>query len=98
MSRGLDRETRVAQLLEEQGYVCGSRRHIGGAGDILAVGLVAKRLIEVKSTITPYAHFLPADRAAMSALARSIDAVAELAWWPKRGKLRFIAEDEWPKR
>jgi hypothetical protein len=98
MPRGLTRETRVMQFLAGDGWVCGSRRHIPGPGDLLAVrGPHERKLVEVKSTLTPYAHFGPTDRKALAALAGQIGAVAELAWWPSRGTLVFIEEPEWPQ-
>jgi hypothetical protein len=64
--RGRDTENRVKDVLEADGWLVASRRHYGGAGDLLAVrwddevpddfrgqGLMAGhtvRLIEVKST------------------------------------------------
>jgi hypothetical protein len=103
MPRGLTRETRVMQFLAGYGWVCGSRRHIPGPGDVLAVRPLPAtiqhevRLIEVKSTLTPYSHFGPASRKEMSVLAREIGALAQLAWWPSRGVLVFIGEPEWPQ-
>ena len=44
----------------------------------------------------PYAGFLPADRKRLSETAKLAGAKAELCWWPKRGKPRFIAASEWP--
>jgi Holliday junction resolvase len=54
------------------------------------------RLYEVKSTLTPYAHFLPQDRAALTDAAKRAGAEAILAWWPKGGKLKLIPEKDWP--
>jgi hypothetical protein len=34
---GNTRELRVMDVLAEEGWLCASRRHIGGAGDVLAV-------------------------------------------------------------
>jgi hypothetical protein len=54
-------------------WLVASRRHIGGAGDLLAVlwlpfpYMHLVRLIEVKKTRRPYDHFLPEDRAALLA-------------------------------
>lgn len=110
--RGDDREVKVGQWLEEHGYVVGSRRHIGGAGDLLAVrcwdeswsrdlvpvfGWTNALLIEVKSTAAgPYAHFGRADRIAMRMTATRIGAGAFLAWWPPGGKLQWIGSSQWP--
>lgn len=101
MSRGLDRERRIATALERDGWVVGSRRHIGGAGDLLAVRhwrrIFTVRLIEVKSTRTPWSHFQPADRQAMLDLAEKIDSEPWLYWWPKgQGTWQEIHSDDWP--
>lgn len=88
-------EVRVARRLEDRGWIVGSRRHIGGAGDLLAVraespgagstGYVAVRLIEVKSTAGgPWERFGPAARAELVAAALRAGASAELWWWPPR--------------
>jgi hypothetical protein len=34
---GNTRELRVMDVLAEEGWLCASRRHIGGAGDVLAI-------------------------------------------------------------
>lgn len=98
--------------LEPRGWLCGSRRHMGGAGDILAVRFVRENgmvhggracdwtraiLVEVKSTAAgPYEHFGPADRQAMLAAAGRCGAEAWLAWWPARKPLTWIPEHAWP--
>lgn len=90
-------------VLAEEGWLCASRRHIGGAGDILAVRLFAggaaleARLVEVKSTTYgPYDSFGPADRRAMVDSAIRCGAEPWLAWWPPRQKLRWIHATHWP--
>lgn len=66
-------------------------------GDAPETFLVEVRLIEVKSTAGgPYERFSPADRVALVQRAREAGAAAWLAWWPKNGKLTWIAESEWP--
>jgi Holliday junction resolvase len=96
-SRGHQRERAVRDVLLDDNWVV-----VRAAGSLGAVDLVAlkagrrPRLIEVKSTIGPYDHFGPADRADISVRAVWAGADAELAWWPKRGKLRWIPEAEWP--
>ena len=107
---GLARENRVVAQLVGWGWTCASRRHYGGAGDILAVRWLAEPadatdplgdadliIVEVKSTRRPYDHFLPEDRRAMHALAAATMAEAWLAWWPARGALHWIHESAWPK-
>jgi len=105
---GNARELRVMDVLAEEGWLCGSRRHIGGAGDILAVrtggtntGLPGRfqevRLIEVKSTTrSPWVNFLPADRQAMVETAAKYGAEPWLYWWPPRRDLQRIPASDWP--
>jgi Holliday junction resolvase len=55
------------------------------------------RFIEVKSTAAgPFSHFGPKDRAELLEAAGHAGAVAELAFWPPRGKLEYIGSSEWP--
>lgn len=100
---GNARELRVMDVLASEGWLCASRRHIGGAGDILAVRPYAggptleARLIEVKSTTYgPFDSFGPADRRALLDTAISCGAVPVLAWWPPRRELRWIHATHWP--
>jgi Holliday junction resolvase len=97
MSRGIDRERAVKRVRESEDYWVA--RAAGSIGDADLVALRAgelPQLIEVKSTIGPYDHFGPKDRADLRFAARLAGAVALLAWWPKHGKLRWIPESEWP--
>lgn len=95
--RGIQRERQVKEVLEsEDWWVC---RAAGSLGDADLVALRdgnRPRLIEVKSTEGPWDHFRPADRAELSAAAKQANADAILAWWPSRGKLRWLPESEWP--
>jgi hypothetical protein len=107
---GNTRELRVMDVLAEEGWLCASRRHIGGAGDVLAVRKYRDeppsediyetpeaRLIEVKSTArSPWVNFGPKDRQDLVDTAISFGAEPWLAWWPPRGKLRWIAPSEFP--
>ena len=70
-----------------------------GAADVIALRAGSRtQLIEVKSTAKgPYEHFGPAARTRLSLTAKLAGADALLAWWPPRGKLRFIPEHEWPR-
>lgn len=96
--KGNGRERRSCALLEGDGWLVGSRRHIGGAGDLLAVKAGERpMLIEVKATLGPYAHFGPKDRAELREAAKRAGAVAVLAWWkPRAREHRLIDEAEWP--
>lgn len=99
MSRGHDRERAVRRVLEDDDWwTC---RAAGSLGDADVVALKAgmkPRLIEVKSTAAgPYEKFGPKARADLLFAAQVAGAVAELAWWPPRGKLRFYTASEWPQ-
>lgn len=97
-SRGHDRERAVRLILEQDDWFVA--RAAGSLGDADLVALKAgryPRLIEVKSTAGgPYERFGPKRRADLLFAAQVAGAVAELAWWPPRGKLRFIESSEWP--
>jgi hypothetical protein len=106
---GNTRELRVMDVLAEEGWLCASRRHIGGAGDVLAIrsyvdigsakgeGIDA-RLIEVKSTAGgPWERFGPADRQALVETAERHGAEAWLYWWPPRKPLQRIRSSAFPK-
>jgi len=106
---GNARELKVMDLLATEGWLCASRRHIGGAGDILAVKpaswpeperqmqLMMTMLIEVKSTTrSPWVTFGPKDRQDLVDTALTYGAEPVLAWWPPRGKLRWIRPSEFP--
>ena len=98
---GNARELKVMEVLVSEGWLCASRRHIGGAGDILAVtnrtGWPEMQLIEVKSTTrSPWVNFLPADRQAMVETAEQYGCEAWLYWWPPRRDLQRIPASDWP--
>lgn len=95
--RGHDRERRVVDILKDEDWLAFRAPGSLGVADVVALREGSTpRLIEVKSTISPYSHFLPADRARLSLAAKLAGATAWLAWWPARGSLRWIAESEWP--
>jgi Holliday junction resolvase len=98
VARGTQRERAVRHWLEEHDYVV-----LRAAGSLGYADLIALRnggrplLIEVKATARgPYNGFGPADRANLKAYAERAGALATLAWWPPRGKLRWIPSEEWP--
>jgi len=97
--RGHQRERAVKLHLQERDWWVS--RAAGSLGDADLVALKAGKrpmLIEVKSTAGgPYERFGPADRARLLFAADLADADAVLAWWPPRGKLRFIPAKEWPR-
>ena len=98
MSRGHNRERLVRHLLEDDDWWVS--RAAGSLGDADLIALKrgrTPRLIEVKSTADgPYKTFGPKERARLRLAAEIAGATAELAWWPPRGKLRYISSDEWP--
>ena len=85
-------------------WLCGSRRHIGGAGDVLAVRRMLDSpqleamLTEVKTTAGgPYERFGPKDRAALKAEAARVGAVPMLAWRPPRARAwTMLGIKHWP--
>lgn len=76
VSKGNSAERYVAKWLEDCGWLVASRRHIGGAGDLLAVrewidesdiALTEVWLIEVKHCKNLWENFRKADREEMKA-------------------------------
>lgn len=98
MSRGHDRERAVRDVLKKDDWLAFRAPASLGVADVVALKEGRRpRLVEVKSTAQgPYERFGPADRQELSFAARLAGADALLAWWPPRGKLRWIAEAEWP--
>lgn len=99
MSRGIQRERAVRHLLRDEDWIAFRAPASLGCADVIALKAGARPwLVEVKSTAAgPYEHFSPADRDKLALAARMAGADAWLAWWPPRGKLRWIPESEWPK-
>lgn len=100
MSRGIQRERDVKRLLMDDDWLAFRSPASLGVADVIALRAGSRpRLIEVKSTAGgPYERFQPADREKLSLAAELAGADAFLAWWPPRGKLRWIPENEWPTR
>lgn len=98
-SRGNAAERRVVAHLHEQGWCCASRRHIGGAGDILAVHPSQRpRLIEVKQRQNVWEGFRRPDRKALKAEAERIGADPLLAWCKAPSKpIAWRTESGWPR-
>jgi Holliday junction resolvase len=95
--RGHDRERRVVDALRDEDWFAFRAPGSLGVADVVALREGSRpKMIEVKSTISPYSHFGPADRERLSIAAALAGAEAWLAWWPARGKLRWIHETEWP--
>lgn len=98
VSRGHGRERSLVKLLREEGWFALRAPASLGVADVVALKLgETPRLYECKSTLTPYAHFQPADRQELAEAADRAGAEAILAWWPKGGKLKFIPLDLWPQ-
>lgn len=98
MSRGVQRERAVRDLLRDQDWIAFRAPASLGCADVVALKIGHRpRLIEVKSTAGgPYEHFGPVERQRLRLAAELAGADALLAWWPPRGKLRWIASSEWP--
>lgn len=96
--RGTQRERAVRDYLADRDWIAFRAPASLGCADVVALRDGCRpRLIECKSTAAgPYAHFGPADRERLRLAARLAGADALLAWWPPRGSLRWIAEQEWP--
>lgn len=102
-NRGIKRERQVKAHLEEQGWVVIRTAGSLGCADLVALkrASTAARwsdglLIEVKSTAGPWDGFGPAARAALRYAARRAGVTPVLAWWPSRGQLTWLYEDDWP--
>lgn len=100
--KGLAAERLVARDLEAKGFLVSSRRHFGGAGDILAVQEPTMPiswmplLVEVKATgAGPFANFPPADRLAMTEAAKQF-VVEPLLAWVVGAKIFYLPTGEWP--
>jgi hypothetical protein len=97
--RGRQRELRYAEHLEER-YGGLARRFESGCFDIVWLRPGQRpALVQMKSTVTPYAHFGPDERAAAVEQAEQAGAEAVLVWWPKGKSLRsaeWIPASEWP--
>lgn len=106
--RGADAERAVRDLYRTGGWQAFK------VSDSAVVDVVAMRMygltqlgsafsevlfIEVKRTAKPFAHFLPAERAALIAAAELAGATPLLFWWPKGkaiGDAEVIPASEWP--
>jgi len=99
-------ELRVKRWYEERGWIVASRRHVGGAADLLCVrrkpayqGVPGHdvHLVEVKARKEPWQGFRKPDRLALLAEAESIGAVPLLAWVkPRVREPIFLGPEHWP--
>lgn len=99
-SKGTAAELRVASYLQARGWLVGSRRHIGGAGDLVAIRAEGeRRLLEVKASSVkrgPFADFKPHDRKALLQTAKEFRAEPLLAWSPTPSRVQMIPPKDWP--
>ena len=97
-ARGVRRERAVRDWLAARDWLAFRAPASLGCADVVALRDGSRpRLVEVKSTAGgPYEHFGPAARRRLSFAATIAGADAFLAWWPARGQLRWIGEQEWP--
>lgn len=87
----------VRHALEAAGWLVGSRRHIGGAGDWLAVNRDGNVwLVEVKATKGMWDGFGPADRKALISLAEEIDATPVMAYRLSGNNIRWVFKSGFP--
>src|SRR5450755_3180043 len=97
--RGIKRERAVRDWHSERDWLAFRAPASLGCADVIALRDGCRpRLVEVKSTAAgPHHSFGPSARARLRFAAKLAGADALLAWWPSRGKLRFIPESEWPQ-
>jgi Holliday junction resolvase-like predicted endonuclease len=99
-AKGNAAERFVAKDLERRGFVVASRRHIGGAGDLLAVhpgGVVY--LVEVKCRKHVYDGFRQPDREAMKQTPLPLHGkrfCANVKGSGKNKSIEWFAEADWP--
>jgi len=96
---GIKRERQVREELEGEGWAV--VRAAGSLGCIdLVAGMAGTTLaIEVKADdekFGPFNNFGPKKREALLSLAEKAGWEPILAWWPPRGKLRWLEPSEWP--
>lgn len=98
-TRGSQREYAVRDWFADRDWLAFRSPASLGCADVVALREGDRpRLVEVKSSAAgPYKHFTPDDRERLRVAARLAGADAYLAWWPPRGELRFISEQEWPR-
>jgi Holliday junction resolvase-like predicted endonuclease len=98
--KGNAAERFVSKNLEGKGFLVASRRHVGGAGDLIAVhpgGEVL--LVEVKATKERFAGFKPQDREAMRKTLLPLASARYLAHVTGSGQnlsIDYVHERDWP--
>lgn len=98
MSRGIQRERAVRDLLANDDWLAFRAPASLGCADVIALRDGSRpRLVEVKSTSGgPYERFGPKERARLSFAAQMAGADAFLVWWPLRSDPVWIPESAWP--
>ena len=98
-------ERRVQARLEFLEYLVSQRRHVGGAGDLLAVPFqpldpdlrLPPLLVEVKTDRAgPFATFRPDDRDAMIVAGLEYNVEPILAWTPDPDLIFWVPWEDWP--
>lgn len=100
--KGTAAELYVAEWLQEFEWTVGSRRHIGGAGDLLATHPTDHvRLIEVKACKSLWSNFTRADRQEMREAKAKLPPGSEI--WVvnvvgsgKVKEMNWVPESQWP--
>lgn len=95
---GTKREHQVRDVLRDDDWLVIRTPGSKGAMDLIAIRDGNRpRLVQVKGTAAgPFSDFGPAAREKLRGEAKLGGADALLAWWPKRGKLHWFDESEWP--
>jgi hypothetical protein len=98
--KGNAAERFVAKDLERRDFLVGSRRHVGGSGDHIAVHPGGEIwLVEVKATKERFGGFTPGDREAMKATPLPLSGQRYLAHVTGSGDrlaVEYVHERDWP--
>jgi hypothetical protein len=109
--KGIEGELKTAHYYEARGWLVGSRRHTGGAGDLICVratpnwlgsgeGLRSHEvhLVEVKKRVDLWQGFRRTDRILLKQEAEKIGATPLVAWIkPRAREIIFLGPEDWPK-
>lgn len=96
--RGNEKDVRSRELLEIAGYVVGSRRHVPGPGDLVAVKIGTQTLlVEVKACEHVWQNFRREDRQEMLRYCHDHGLLAVIHWWKPRARVpELIYPADWP--
>jgi hypothetical protein len=104
MNLGSPAENRTARILEGFGYLVASRRHVGGAGDLVALSMDGDGLlIEVKrGRGHVWENFRAGDRIAMVEAGFLYRLTPLLAYWPWSPSANkhpiWLEQSDWPQQ